>query len=116
MSAGIVCGAIELSDEQLVTLGQACRKLPQKPAPSTLWRWRTKGVLIKGRRVKLECIRVGGVWMTHAGLFEKFLRELTSAALSPEPSVSTSERSQETEQRLAAAGLIQPIKNAEQTK
>ena len=51
---------IDLQKELLLTLGEACRPLPKRPSPSTLWRWRTIGVSIRGRKIKLECIRSGG--------------------------------------------------------
>ncbi len=95
---------IELSDDQLITLGCACRSLPKKPAPSTSWRWRTIGVKIKGRRIKLQCMRVGGQWYTTKAWFAKFLQEQTDTALAP--ASAESDRTPETENRLARAGLI----------
>ena len=56
-----MAGPIKFNDEQLITLAQACRPLPKRPAPSTLWRWRTKGVKVNGRTIKLACIRSGAV-------------------------------------------------------
>lgn len=95
-----------LETEQLITLAQACRLLPSKPAPSTHWRWRTKGVKINGRRIKLKCVRVGGKWFTTAPAFQKFLQEQTEAALArPDDGVSA-DRPEDQQRRLQQAGLI----------
>ena len=54
----------EILDEPL-TLSEAARLLPGKPHPSTLWRWRRKGV----RGVKLRTLSVGGrPWVTRAAI------------------------------------------------
>jgi hypothetical protein len=73
----------DLSTDQYITLSRACRKLPKKPAPSTLWHWRVDGVKIKGRKIKLQCVRVGGQWYTTEAAFSEFLRQQTEAALAP---------------------------------
>ena len=71
---------IDFDNEPLITFAQACRLLPKKPAPSTLWRWRKKGVRVNGRTIKLACIRSGGKWLTTATAFAEFLRQQTEAA------------------------------------
>ena len=97
---------IELTDDQLITLGCACRSLPKKPAPSTSWRWRTIGVKIKGKRIRLQCVRVGGQWYTKASWFANFMQQQTDAALSPRTDDHATDRPDDTERRLKSAGLI----------
>lgn len=94
------------SDEQLLTLAEACRLLPRQPSPATLWRWRTKGILTNGQRIKLDCVRVGGTWCTTRKAMAEFLRRQTEAALSVGNDESTPERSPATERKLKAAGLL----------
>ena len=63
----------KLDDAKYLTLAQAARLLPTKPAPSTLWRWARKGV----RGVHLEYRRLGGkIVVTEQGI-RCFMDELT---------------------------------------
>jgi len=73
--------SIDLQHEELLTLSEACQLLPRIPSPSTLWRWRTKGVVANGQRIRLTCVRAGGVWYTSRQSFAEFLRRQTDAAL-----------------------------------
>ena len=41
--------SIDLAQDELLTLSQACRLLPRRPSPATLWRWRTDGKVPMGR-------------------------------------------------------------------
>jgi len=99
--------SIDLAQDELLTLSQACRLLPRRPSPATLWRWRTAGLLVKGRRIKLECVKAGGAWCTTRAAFSEFLRRQTDAALSrpTTDSDSPSERSESTKRRLDSVGL-----------
>jgi hypothetical protein len=99
-------GKIKFSDEQLLLLSVACRQLPSKPSPSTLWRWRTIGVKVNGRTIKLACVRVGGKWYTTAAAFADFLQEQTDAALNPSSDDLPVERTADAARRLQSAGLI----------
>jgi len=63
----------ESATEKWLTLAQAARLLPTRPAPSTLWRWARKGV----RGVHLEYRRLGGkIVVTEQGI-RHFMDELT---------------------------------------
>ncbi len=65
--------AAKLDGAKYLTLAQAARLLPTKPAPSTLWRWARKGV----RGVHLEYRRLGGkIVVTEQGI-RCFMDELT---------------------------------------
>lgn len=101
---------IDIENEALLTLGQACRILPSKPSPATLWRWRTRGVLIRDKRFKLECVRVGRKWYTTASAFADFLQRQTNATI-PEEHSGTENHEAGTEPaaldfRLRNAGLL----------
>jgi hypothetical protein len=61
----------EISD--YLTLTQASRLLPNRPHPSTIWRWCRKGVLSRtGERVWLRHVRFGGYVYTRALWVEEF--------------------------------------------
>ena len=49
--------------------------------PSTVFRWRTKGMrTATGLVLKLEAVRVGGRWLTSRGAVARFVAALTAAA------------------------------------
>jgi hypothetical protein len=63
--------AIDVTAEQLLTLGEATALLPDRPSISTLWRWRTKGA--RGRR--LESVILGGKVYTSAEALQRFAHQ-----------------------------------------
>lgn len=67
---------IDISAEQMMTLSQATRELPGRPAVSTLWRWLQHGV----RGVRLETIMVGGVRYTSRESLQRFAEAVTAAS------------------------------------
>jgi hypothetical protein len=74
-----VCGIISVANEQLLTLSQLAKRLPRhrndRPVhPSTCHRWRSPGV----RGVRLECVRIGGIWHTSWEAFQRFCECLTA--------------------------------------
>jgi hypothetical protein len=73
------CGVISVGTEQLLTLSQLAKRLPRhrndRPVhPSTCHRWRSPGV----RGVRLECLRIGGIWCTSWEAFQTFCECLTA--------------------------------------
>ncbi len=73
------CGVISVANEQLLTLSQLAKRLPRhrndRPVhPSTCHRWRSPGV----RGVRLECLRIGGIWHTSWQAFQRFCERLTA--------------------------------------
>ncbi|QDV44382.1 hypothetical protein Enr13x_42470 [Stieleria neptunia] len=46
----------DLLTEDILTMSQAAKELPNRPNVSTLWRWANRG--LKGK--KLETLRIGG--------------------------------------------------------
>ena len=81
-------------------------RLGKRISPATLWRWRLKGV----NGVRLECLRVGGYWVTSNAAFTEFLRAQTENALAActggGADDAPSERSPEKVRRLKVAGLL----------
>ena len=95
---------IDLEHDELLTLGQACRLLPRKPSPPTLWRWRTKGVWIAGQRIRLECVRFGGRWFTTSEAMSEFVaKQSQMPTVDEEP---TAQRSASTTKKLREADLL----------
>lgn len=97
--------SIDIEKDELLTLAQACRLLPKRPSPTTLWRWRTIGV----RGVKLECLRVSGRWVTTARCMTEFIRRQADAhsRLDPDTVAGTyNGRNARTTAELRQAGLL----------
>lgn len=97
---------INLESDDLLTRGEACRLLPSRPSPATLWRWRTKGVGTGNQRIRLECDRVGGRWYTTRAAMAEFISRQTAATTVPANDDPPGGRSVATQQRLQAAGLL----------
>jgi hypothetical protein len=69
---------IAVGTEHLLTLSQLARPLPcrrnERPVhPATIHRWRHPGV----RGVRLECVRIGGIWHTSMEAFQRFCNRLS---------------------------------------
>jgi len=98
---------VALSDKP-ISLAKAARLLPNRPNPSTLWRWRTKGV----RGVKLETKLIGGRRFVYPAALNRFIEAVTAAASKAdqpapsEPAAGKRPRSSETSRRLKRAGLM----------
>lgn len=75
---------IDLEIEELMTFGEAGRFLGWDPSPATYWRWRVKGV----NNVRLDCVRVGGRWMTSREAILRFVKQLSSNQTSVETSTT----------------------------
>jgi hypothetical protein len=65
---------IDVGIEKLMTFGEAGRLLGWQPSPATFWRWRVKGV----NNVRLDCVRVGGRWMTSREAIQRFVEQSSS--------------------------------------
>ncbi len=81
-------------------------RLGKRISPATLWRWRLKGV----NGVRLECLRVGGCWVTTDAAFAEFLRAQTENVLAARTGGGAgdapAERSPDKVRRLKSAGLL----------
>lgn len=97
-----------LIDGKPLSLAEAARELPGHPNPSTLWRWRTKGV----RGVRLKTILIGGRRHVTPAALDEFITATTAAGetVNEKPSTgaesnSRRQRSADTSRRLRQAGL-----------
>jgi hypothetical protein len=72
-----------LQDEEIITFGRAAQLLPSvngKPVHSTsVWRWGRKGV----RGLRLECLRIGGRFVTSMEAVERFGKALAELPADP---------------------------------
>lgn len=75
------------------------KRLPKRPSPETIWRWRTRGV----NGVKLKAKRCGRCWMTTLDNVDEFIREQNKPAeLSPETDLA----GEALDAALRAAGIL----------
>ena len=70
---------LDLNNESLIPFVEAAKRLPRRRAGrpthvATLHRWRSRGL----RGVRLEAVRVGGVWHTSVEALNRFFARLTS--------------------------------------
>jgi len=99
--------SIDLTNEQLVSLPGAARRLPGQPHVSTLHRWRLRGV----RGVRLETTLIGGKRFTSTEALQRFVDRLNDRnnadAAEPLPASATSRAKQiaAADRELDRAGL-----------
>lgn len=72
---------IDINSETIVTFSQLARRLPRrrKSRPthvSTVHRWRQRGV----GGIRLEAVRLGGMWVTSLEAYARFCEALTRQA------------------------------------
>ena len=76
--------AAELMAEGLIGMGEAARLFPGADGrPTSRWsvaRWVGAGVTVRGERIRLEGVRVGGRWFTTAAAVARFVDRQTRAA------------------------------------
>ena len=87
----LLCGIIDVNSEQIVTLSQLAKRLPRRRSgrpvhPATIHRWRNPGV----RGVRLECVRIGGIWHTSLEAYQRWVDQLTAIETPGEPGSSAS--------------------------
>jgi len=94
---------INIVSEQLVTLTEAAKLLPDRPSSTTMWRWSRKGV---GGKV-LETITIGGKVYTSVEALQRFATcRGGNAPQSDHRSPAARERAiRKAEQELADAGI-----------
>jgi hypothetical protein len=78
--------------------------------PSTVFRWKAKGLPAGGRTVKLEAVRVGGRWLTSGAAVARFVAALTAAAAPPDPVSSQPATRTPTARRRAAEKAAAALK------
>jgi hypothetical protein len=72
-----------LEGETLISLPRAARHFPpsrgaERCNPATAFRWATVGVLVHGRRVKLEAVRLGAGYHTSLEAIRRFVAALNA--------------------------------------
>jgi hypothetical protein len=80
------------------------RALGHRPSPPTIWRWCNRGIKIHDRRVKLDAQKIGGRFYATPEAVEQFINS-QNPPVGHDDDVAT-ERSAETTERLATAGLL----------
>lgn len=113
LAAFALVGVVSVADERVLTLSQLARRLPRsrndRPVhPSTIHRWRHPGV----RGVRLECLRIGGIWHTSLEALQRFCERLSAepgvpaTGLHGNPTATAAESAQQDriEQRLRDMG------------
>jgi hypothetical protein len=93
---------ISLDSGELLSLAEAARTLPGRPGPSTLWRWRTRGI----RGVRLATVLIGGRRYVSKQALAAFAQRLTDATDPQLRDEAASERSPATAESLHSAGLL----------
>ncbi len=66
---------IDIKHETLIGFSEA-KELPRHPSYHKLRRWAKCGLLHRGRRVKLEWVRVGSEPCTSIEAFERFIKKM----------------------------------------
>jgi hypothetical protein len=102
-----MAATFNLASDELRPVNEIIKaRLGKRISPATLWRWRLKGV----NGVRLECLRLGGCWVTSDAAFSEFLRTQTANALAACTGGAVDdappERPPEKVRRLKAAGLL----------
>jgi hypothetical protein len=96
---------IDIHSDEVLTLSQAAKRLPNHPHVSTVWRWHLRGI----RGVHLETILIGGQRYTSAEALQLFIEQTTAATagkLKPERTDRQRRRAQKAAERdLAKAGI-----------
>ena len=65
--------------DNLLTLSQAAQALPNKPAPSTIWRWCKRGMPMGDDRIYLDYKRVGRRVYIPSQALHDFIEEVSAA-------------------------------------
>ncbi len=88
---------IDPSKDTLISIREACKALPRRPSPSTVWRWTRKGA----NGVRLEAVCIGSEWFTTREAFREFVEAQTSAVLR-----ESADSEADLDQKLVQQGLL----------
>ena len=64
---------------ELLSLSEAGKRLPHRPAPSTIWRWIRQGIPAGNERIYLRYVRIGRRVFVPAEALEEFVEQMTLA-------------------------------------
>ena len=103
---------IDRHSEHLLTLTEAAHSLPNRPNPSTMWRWWKKGV----RGVKLETIPIGWQRYTSKEALDRFFQATNQTGCGEPIKIRTPTQRQRAvtaaRRELELAGIRKPAKTA----
>ena len=97
-----------MSDDTYLTFAQAARTLPNRPSPSTLYRWYAKGLSCGDTRIYLRAYAFGKKLYVKPSDLEKFAAEVAEAKRKPSPQQEHKRRESQiaaAEQRLQELGV-----------
>jgi hypothetical protein len=100
---------MSILDESTLTIGEAAPIA--RTSFCSLWRWILRGVPgPDGRRVRLEAIRCGGMWLTSREALQRFTEAITprfdaEATTAPRTATQRQRASEKAAKRLAEAGI-----------
>ena len=92
---------IDIKNETMRPLSDACKEIEGRPHVSTLHRWRLRGV----RGQKLETVLIGGRRFTSLEALDRFIRATTAAADDKRVVPSATARSANVDRELARFNL-----------
>ncbi len=93
---------IDISSEDLLSLGEAAKLIPGRPHCTTIWRWSCRGVA----GVQLESIKLGRTRYTSREALQRFAARLARAdPLQQSPTPSAKKRLRQAEAELDQAGI-----------
>lgn len=97
--------AIDIHEENLISLSEAAALLPGRPSKNSVVRWHLRGV--KG--VRLETVMLGGRRFTSEAALQRFAERTTAAANGETPPARTAKQRERAirsaERELDAAGI-----------
>ena len=69
--------------DDYITLDEAAEMIPAKPSHTTVWRWCSKGIYVRGadQIVRMRFVRIGRKFFTKADWVEEFIHRLTAATM-----------------------------------
>jgi len=97
--------------DDYITMSEAAKRTPGRPASATIWRWARKGIRTRtGSLVRLRHIRAGGRIYTRAEWLQAFFDEVANADIAagqpaPPESESIVIPHEQADRELRAAGL-----------
>lgn len=99
-------------NERLISVAEATKIVPRmdgkkETTKPVLFRWMHTGLIHRGERVRLESIKIGGVYATSAEAVERFLNRISTIGDDTPVRTPTRQRieSSKATQELIAAGM-----------
>jgi len=95
--------AIDYENEELLTVTQAAKQMPTRPAVRTVWRWMQEGCW----GTKLESVLIGGRRLTSREAIRRFITATSESIEAKKPEMSARRRQaiERAERELREAGV-----------